>query len=82
MSGSNPFGQATASSKCISDAASISELQTLLPSPSQAQRDPASLARCSITVCMSASNWQGWVRSVSPLITGTVACCASSSAFL
>ena len=42
-SGSNPSGQATASSKCISDAASISELQTLLPSPSHAQLEPGQL---------------------------------------
>jgi hypothetical protein len=39
---------------------------------------PASLARCSITVCMSARIWHGCDRSVSPLITGTVACSASS----
>ena len=43
MSGSNPLGQATASSKCISDAASISELQTLLPSPSQRPARPGQL---------------------------------------
>ena len=79
-SASKPLGVATTNSKSISAAASISELQTLLPSPSHAQRDPFNDPRRSITVIMSASNWHGCDRSVSPLITGTAAMSASSSA--
>ena len=53
----------------------------LLPSPDQAMRVPAIGPRCSSKVITSAISWQGWVRSVRPLMTGTVACSASSSSF-
>ena len=53
----------------------------LLPSPLQAILRPAIGPRCSSKVMMSAMSWQGWVRSVSPLMTGTVACSAISSSF-
>ena len=43
------------------------------------QREPGQLGPRSITVSMSARIWHGCDRSVRPLITGTVACCASSS---
>ena len=51
----------------------------LLPSPHQAMVRPAMAPRCSSKVMTSPISWQGWVRSVRPLMTGTVACSASSS---
>ncbi len=62
-------------------AASIQEQATLLPSPTQATTCPAIGPRCSSKVTTSAINWQGCEQSVSPLMTGTVACRASSSSF-
>ena len=53
----------------------------LLPSPTQATVLPAIGPRCSSKVITSAISWQGCVRSVRPLITGTVAYSASSSSF-
>ena len=46
---------------------------------SRRPRLPAQPPRLSCTVSRSARTWQGWSRSVSPLITGTVAKRASSS---
>jgi len=54
----------------------------LLPSPVQATTCPAIGPRCSSKVITSAMIWQGCEMSVSPLITGTVACSASSRIFL
>jgi len=57
----------------INPAASINELATLLPSPSQASCSPGSAKPCSTTVSRSATIWHGCDRSVRPLITGTSA---------
>ena len=51
----------------------------MLPSPLQATVVPAIGPRCSSKVITSAMIWQGCESSVRPLITGTVACSASSS---
>ena len=48
------------------------------PSPRKASVRPASRPCASLTVCRSARIWQGWNRSVSPLITGTELAAASS----
>ena len=53
----------------------------LLPSPLHATARPSIGPRCSSKVITSAMSWQGCVRSVSPLITGTSALAASSSSF-
>ena len=51
----------------------------LEPSPRKVSTRPASEPWCALTVCRSASTWQGWNWSVSALITGTVAAEASAS---
>ena len=51
----------------------------MLASPSQATVLPSIDPFFSSKVMTSAMTWQGWVRLVRPLITGTVACAASSS---
>ena len=66
-------GQARRSSKPKRTAAWIQEAAMLLPSPTQATDRPAIGPRCYSKVITSAISWQGWVRSVRPLITGTVA---------
>ena len=66
-------GVATRSVKPKRTAASIQLLSTLLPSPLQATTCPAIGPRCSSKVMTSAMSWQGWLRLVRPLITGTVA---------
>ena len=60
-------------------AASIHEFAMLLPSPIQAyftersaRRTSPAPKRCA-TVCRSARTWQGCIRSVRPLMTGTLA---------
>ena len=63
-------------------AVSISECATLLPSPTNASFKPAQIAEPLRTVCISASAWQGWYRSLSALITGTDDQCASASIVL
>jgi acyl-homoserine lactone acylase PvdQ len=60
-------------------AATISDAQTLLPSPRYATRMPSSRPKRSRIVITSASAWHGCVSSVSPLTTGIRACSASSS---
>ncbi len=62
-----------------SPAASISEERTLLPSPSQRVRARGSALPLSTIVSRSATIWHGCDRSVSPLITGTLAYSANSS---
>jgi hypothetical protein len=51
---------------------------TLLPSPTQATVRPAIGPLCCSKVITSAISWHGCDLSVRPLITGTVACSASS----
>ena len=52
--------------------AALSQLTArLLPSPTMTTFLPSMVPRRSSTVRMSAMTWQGWFRSVSPLITGT-----------
>ena len=51
----------------------------LAPSPRKVMVSPASAPRCSRMVSRSASNWQGWKSSDSPLMTGTVVPAAISS---
>ncbi len=51
----------------------------LLPSPIQATVRPRIGPRCSSKVCRSAITWHGWLLSVRPLITGTVAAWAKRS---
>ena len=53
----------------------------LLPSPHQATRLPAVGPQRSSNVITSAISWQGWVRLVRPLMTGTVAAAAISCSF-
>ena len=72
-------GQARRRVKPNLTAASIQDAATLLPSPLQATTLPAIGPRRSSKVMMSAINWHGWLRSDSPLMTGTVACCTISS---
>ena len=79
--GLNCFGQASFSCKPKRAAACTQEVATLLASPSQATVLPSIDPFFSSKVMTSAMTWQGWVRLVSPLITGTVACAASSSSF-
>ena len=76
--GRRSSGVAMRSVKPNRTAASIQEQATLLPSPHQATTWPAIGPRCSSNVITSAMSWQGWLELVSPLITGTVAYCASS----
>jgi hypothetical protein len=78
FSGFNCGGQASASLNLSRAAAWIQEAATLLPSPVQAIRRPSIGPFASSNVMMSATIWQGWVRSVRPLITGTVAWSANS----
>ena len=54
-------------------AANISEFDTLLLSPTYASFRPSSRPLCSRIVRKSAIAWQGWLKSVRPLITGTLA---------
>ena len=54
-------------------AACIHDTATLLPSPTQATVWPLIGPFCSSNVMMSAITWHGWLLSVRPLITGTVA---------
>ena len=80
-SGSNPSGVATVTRIPSMPAAVIRLWHTLLhPSPTHASRLPSSGPRRSRSVSTSASAWQGWCRSVSPLITGTSAAAARASA--
>ncbi len=60
-------------------AACIHDTATLLPSPTQATVLPLIDPRCSSKVMISAITWQGWLLSVNPLMTGTLACSASAS---
>ncbi len=69
------------SSKSKRTAAWIQLVAMLLPSPDQVTRFPLIGPRCSSKVITSAISWQGWVRSVRPLMTGTVAYSASSISF-
>ena len=46
---------------------------TLLPSPLQATTLPRAVPLCCSSVITSAMSWHGWLVSVRPLITGTVA---------
>ena len=79
-SGSNPSGVATRTSMPSMPAAVISEWQTLLqPSPTQASVRPSRSPSRSRSVWTSARAWQGWWRSVRPLMTGTQAAAASAS---
>ena len=78
MVGLSCGGQATDSLKPSRAAAWIQDAATLLPSPVQAIRRPLIGPFASSNVMMSATIWQGCVRSVRPLMTGTVACSASS----
>ena len=72
-SGSYPGGVATTSVVPKSAPSRISEWHTLLPSPTQARRiAPRSMPR-SQSVKKSASAWHGCSKSLSALITGTVA---------
>ena len=72
-SGSKPSGLATATCMPSAPAAAIREWQTLLqPSPTQASLRPSSEPSRSRRVSTSASAWQGWWRSVRPLMTGHV----------
>ena len=79
-SGSYPLGHAIRRSKPRRWAASTHELATLLPSPMNATRIFRRSFPRSAAVIRSARTWHGWWRSVSPLITGTVAAAASSTA--
>ena len=74
-------GQAMRSSKSNCTAAWIHEVAMLFPSPDHATALPWIGPRCSSKVITSAISWQGWVLSVRPLITGTVAYLAISSSF-
>ncbi len=78
-SGSRVSGPVKVKSKPNWPAACRKLAQTLLPSPAQTTFLPAMDPRCSSKVITSAMIWQGWVRLVRPLITGTVACSAISS---
>ena len=77
--GGYPGGQARAKSIPSRSAHSISEWATLLPSPTNASFSPPGPPKRSRMVCISASAWQGWNRSLSALITGTRDQCARSS---
>src|SRR5215218_6814092 len=77
--GSSSGGVATASPKSSRAAAWTHEAKTLLASPVQATVRPRIGPRCSSKVRTSAMTWHGCEVLVSPLITGTVACSASSS---
>src|SRR6185437_296521 len=79
--GSGDGGQAMRRSKSKRTAACTQLTTTLLPSPLHATTLPAAGPLCSSSVMTSAMIWQGWLASVRPLMTGTVACCASSSSF-
>ena len=59
--------------------ATMSEWQTLFPSPRYATRTPSNPPSRSLIVITSASAWHGWKSSVSPLMTGMSAAAASSS---
>ena len=76
--GASSGGVATRSAKSKRCAACIHEVSTLLASPVQATVLPLIGPRCSSKVITSAITWQGCERRVRPLITGTVACRASS----
>ncbi|MND02343.1 hypothetical protein D3C83_216860 [compost metagenome] len=60
-------------------AASIHEFATLFPSPMKATTALSKSMPHSRIVRRSARIWQGWSQSVSPLMTGTVACRARST---
>src|SRR5690348_2039555 len=60
-------------------AVNISEWATLFPSPTKASVRPRRSPNCSCNVNTSASAWQGWYRSLSALITGTLDHWASPS---
>ena len=77
--GASSGGVATRRRKSNRSAACIQDASTLLASPLHATVRPGIGPRCSSKVITSAITWQGCERRVSPLITGTVACCASSS---
>ena len=55
------------------------ELDTLFPSPTKQIFLPSQSPRCSLIVSTSARAWHGCSKSVSPLITGTSECLASST---
>jgi len=76
--GESSGGQARRSVKSKRAAAWIQDPAMLFPSPDHATVRPRIGPRCSSKVITSAITWQGWVRSVRPLITGTVACSAIS----
>ena len=76
--GPNAFGAAILSLKPKRAAACTQEVATLLASPIQAIVRPLIGPFSSSKVITSAITWQGCDRQVSPLITGTVACAASS----
>ncbi len=78
-SGSYPGGQATLIAMPMMAAPSIKELATLLPSPTYAILMPFQRRFFSRIVNRSDSTWQGWCKSVSPLMTGIVALRAHSS---
>ncbi len=78
-SGSSGSGPVKVRSKPNCSAAWAKEAKTLLPSPDQTTLRPAMGPRCSSKVMTSAMIWQGWVRLVRPLMTGTVAYSAISS---
>src|SRR5215470_18886982 len=79
--GASGSGQASRSSNWNCTAAWIQDVAMLLPSPHQAIVRPAIGPQCSSKVITSAISWQGWVRLVRPLMTGTLAASAISSSF-
>ena len=77
--GANASGAAILSLQPNRAAACTQEVATLLASPIQAIVRPLMGPFSSSKVITSAITWQGCDRQVSPLITGTLACAASSS---
>src|SRR3989304_4301425 len=78
--GSYPSGQARRSVNPRRWADSTQEFATLFPSPTKATVIRRRSRPLSWAVIRSASTWQGWWSSVSPLITGTDDAAAISSA--
>ena len=60
-------------------AASIHECAMLLPSPTQATRMPSTVAQALLHRLQVGQDLHGWCRSLRPLMTGTLLCCARCS---